>query len=242
MIPILGIPILNRYDLLLRCIRSIDYPVNALMVIQNGPDDPDAMAELLSILQTVPVNHFHHVRTPNLGCSASWNHIILSFPSDYWMIGSNDIQFSPGDLEKMHTQIISDKELACLYGNHGASWFGITQRGVHQVGSFDCNFYPGYLEDCDWSRRADLLGVKCATAHGVSAIHGDGVLKGSCTIMSDPEIRRKNHITHGRLFEYYRRKWGGNNGHEVFTTPFNDPSWPIWAWKFDPEFRKGQVL
>jgi len=35
-------------------------------------------------------------------------------------------------------------------------------------------------------------------------------------------------------------KWGGLNELEVFKAPFNDPHWPIWAWRFDPAFRAQQ--
>ncbi len=39
MIPILAIPVLNRGDLLLRCIRSIDYPVGKLVIVNNGDEN-----------------------------------------------------------------------------------------------------------------------------------------------------------------------------------------------------------
>lgn len=127
-----------------------------------------------------------------------------------------------------------------LYGNHGASWFSITEHGVETAGLFDENIYPAYLEDCDMAYRCDLLGLRRMDVAGVSAIHGDGELKGSCTIHSDPVIREKNGQTHGRNHDYYRAKWGHDNGKEIFKTPFNDPLWPVWAWKFNSNFRRRQ--
>ena len=116
-----------------------------------------------------------------------------------------------------------------IYGNHGASWFGITAYGVDTVGLFDENIYPAYLEDCDWARRADLLGVRRCDVPDVHAIHGDENLTGSCTVNENPELAARNSRTHGGNFDYYRRKWGGLNGTETFATPFNDPHWPVWA-------------
>ncbi len=36
MVPVIVIPVLNRYDLLERCLESIDYPVGTLLIIDNG--------------------------------------------------------------------------------------------------------------------------------------------------------------------------------------------------------------
>lgn len=241
MIPILGIPILNRWDLLLRCVRSIDYPVNALMVIQNGSDDPDAMRELLAILQTVPVNHFHHVRTPNLGCGSSWNHVMLSVPASWWMFAGNDIRFLPGSLEKMaRAADLFQHSHAAIFGNHGHSWFIQTKLGTRKVGLYDPNIFPAYLEDCDWMYRRQLTGIPYMDVDGAIAEHGQGHITGSATIYSDPRMRMENDRTHGNNHQYYRRKWGGPNGAEVFKTPF-DSGAPINSITFDPELRDENV-
>lgn len=233
MIPILTIPIYNRRDLLLRCVASIDHPVERLVVVQNGYEDG-------TVEPPKCVKDFTLIRHPNAGVAASWNEVIKLFPADWWLIANNDIQFTPGDLTRMD-EAIQRGEVGCYYGNHGASWFGVTKAAIQAVGLFDENFFPAYLEDCDWSCRADLLGVNRTTVQECRSIHGDAKSTGSCTIMSDQAVRDKNHRTHGRNFEYYRRKWGGINGQETFKTPFNEPNWPIQHWMFDPDFRKGQL-
>lgn len=235
MIPLLTIPIYNRADLLKRCVASIDFPVERLVIIQNGSEDGN-------VEPPPSVLHYTLIRHPNAGVAASWNEAIKFFPSPYWLIVNNDIEFARGDLAKFHHDITNDPDLGCLYGNHGASWFGVTQMGIERVGLFDENFFPAYLEDCDWSHRADLLNVKRATVHGCTSKHGDDKNTGSCTIMSDPELRRKNGITHGNNFRYYREKWGGDNGHEKFVNPFNDPYMPVASWQFRPAFRREQML
>jgi hypothetical protein len=245
-IPILGIPHFNRPDLTARCVASIDYPVEQLVIICQGPRENRLLEEHYEAINTnANVKQTVFIQHPNAGVAGSWNEIIKLFPAPWWMISNNDMQFTKGDLEKMATdawyqEALGDGAAGKLYGNHGASWFVITKRGVQTVGWFDENIYPAYLEDCDWARRADLLKVRRANVPDVHAIHGDGVNGGSCTIMSDPNIRGQNGNTHGGNFAYYDAKWGGKNEQETFATPFNDPNWPVWAWRYDPDFRARQ--
>jgi GT2 family glycosyltransferase len=244
MIPVLGIPYLNRPDLLARCIKSIDYPVDQLVLIDNSNGTLERLGYSFGIhpLHNTQIRTLHLVQHANAGVAASWNEIITLFPTKWWLIVNNDIQFTPGDLRKMDTAMLNARlTVGMAYGNHRASWFGITEFGVREVGLFDANFYPAYLEDCDWSYRADLLGVQRINVHDCHAVHGDRKLTGSCTIYSDPRIQRNNARTHEQNFIYYRQKWGGINSREIYKTPFNDPKWPVWAWKFDPAIRARQT-
>lgn len=285
-IPVVGIPHYNRPDLTARCIASIDYPVDKLVIVNNGPERievdewiMDATAEATNTIREVCI-----IAHPNAGVAGAWNEIIKLFPAPYWLISNNDIQFAPGDLAKMVAFVTEVEWFVCaecgqrfsceqfnsnsgfcprcvpvvglrpskkimkgftpgvIYGNHGASWFSVTAGCVEKVGLFDENIYPAYLEDCDYSRRCDLLNVTRHTLEGVSAIHGDASrnILGSTTVYSDPGLAEKNQRTHGGNFDYYRAKWGGVNEQEKFPTPFNSPAWPIWAWRFDPHHRKEQ--
>jgi GT2 family glycosyltransferase len=258
-IPVLGIPHFNRPDLLARCIESIDYPVHKLVIIQNGPKPKMIQLQGNKILGVDPsyidedggppeyiklgqynkklISNIKRVTHPNAGVAGAWNEIIKLYPAPWWLISNNDIRFAPGDLEKMVKWWDEYPTAQMIYGNHGASWFGIKAEAVAQAGLFDENIYPAYLEDCDMSYRFDRLGLARMTVADVKSVHGDEKFSGSATIMSDPLIHQKNQITHGANFDYYRRKWGGPNERETFKTPFNDPNWPLWAWKFEPETR-----
>ncbi|HTV63221.1 MAG TPA: hypothetical protein VMH30_11700, partial [Verrucomicrobiae bacterium] len=68
------------------------------------------------------------------------------------------------------------------------------------------NICPAYLEDSDWSYRAERY-----TVSDIHAVHGEEGMTGSCTVNSDPVLREKNARTHQNNFAYYRRKWGGIN-------------------------------
>jgi GT2 family glycosyltransferase len=244
MIPVLGIPHFNRPDLTLRLLHSIDYPVKQVVLIDQSETPENALDE--ERFADAFGDEVWILRHPNAGVAGAWNEIIKLFPAKWWLIANNDIAFAPGDLAGMavalnHCVTTPTENPACMVcGNHGASWFAITDECVARVGLFDENIYPAYLEDCDYRYRCKLLGVPWVTLPGTRSVHGTEDLSGSCTIYSDPAIREKNHRTHGRNFEYYRAKWGGNNGQETFKTPFNDPNWPVWAWKFDPAMRAEQ--
>lgn len=238
-IPVLGIPHLARPDLLLRCVKSIDYSVDKLVVTQNGKDE-DFPQDLKRHMPSC-VKEFIHIKHPNAGVAGSWNEVIMLCPAEWWLLSNQDIQFAPGDLEKMANAVWNRPNPAGLFiGNHGWSWFSITADFVAIVGLADCSLHPAYLEDCDWYYRAKLVGINQVEVPGCSSVHGDGKLTGSCTIHSDPKFLENNHRTHGIGFSYYEAKWGGINGQEKFTSPFNNPHLPVDYWKFDPHLRARQ--
>jgi len=246
-IPVLGIPYYNRPDLLERCLASIDCHVDQLVIVDQGPVPLGDEFVWRMVLQTPYLHQVNRIVHPNAGVAGAWNEILKLFPSAWWLLVNNDIQFGGGDLARLAAALEGNEgKHGVLYGNHGASCFAITDACIERVGLFDENIFPAYLEDCDYSYRMKLLGVPALNMPGMLAIHGDGIqpsdtTKGSRTIMSDPDLRRRNGVTHGNNFEYYRAKWGGNNGEEVYRTPFNNPWVPVWAWRFDPTQRARQM-
>lgn len=247
MIPVLGIAYYNRPDLLARCLRSIDYKLGTLVIVDNSPEGCPFSIDHFNF--NIHPAEIVTIRHPNAGWAASCNEVIKLFPkAAWWLLVNNDIQFASGDLKKMDEAAWAEvgtagfnlDSAAALFGNHGASWWTITWRGVQRVGLLDENFYPCYLDDCDWCYRAKLAGAKTITVEGCQSVHGDDKAPGSCTIHSSEELRQKNHRTHGRLFDYYREKWGGVNEHEVYQHPFNNPNWPVQFWIYRPEFRRAQ--
>jgi glycosyltransferase involved in cell wall biosynthesis len=234
-IPFVGIPVLNRGDLLMRCVESIDYPVARIVIINNGNDEGvgTALTKLQERCPNVEVVKPAH----NLGVAGSWNHFLREYDSAYYLICGSDIQFATGDLEKLHRFSLDHPDDAIMFGNHGYSIFVLTKCGVGLAGYFDENFYPAYLEDCDYSYRLKLLDVRASNVPDIQAIHGEAPYWGSSTILSDPTYRERNGITHGNNFTYYRAKWGGINGEEIYSYPFNDPGRSPKDWTFDSDHR-----
>lgn len=203
MIPVIGVPVLNRGDLAERMLESVDVETAETLVILNGePDDTRAM--LRGRLVTYIDPGF------NLGVAASWNLIIRARPSaPWWLIVNADIEFGAGDLARL-VEAMADPaaKLACLY-EFGA--FAINQAAVDQVGWFDENFHPIYFEDNDYRRRCQLAGVPIVNL--ISRTRHDN----SSTIASG--FAAHNARTFPRNLDYYVAKWGGPPNHETVTAP-----------------------
>lgn len=233
MIRTFGIPVLNRGDLLKRCLESIDHPFEHLFVINNGTDP--SVASVLRDLESGALGargYFERLsieRYPeNLGCGPSWNRII-GISSGSWLITGNDVQFKPGSLSKVAQveESTPDADMICA---DGYSVFVMTASGRKKVGLFDENFYPAYHEDCDHWRRVVLSGAKAVNVPGFEFVHGEGPGGGSCTINSDPALKELMGRRMQELRSYYSRKWGGPPGSETFKTPFNKAV-PLDHWK-----------
>lgn len=232
------IPFLNRTDLLRRCLLSIDYPVANVVVIDNSDGSVNTgFNRVFEGAQNIAL--ISVIEHDNAGVAQSWNEAIKLFPAPYWMLVNNDIAFARGDLENMALSAAQHPDVGAIYGNHGASFWIVTELGIEKVGLFDENIYPAYTEDCDWSTRADRLDVKrMNSSYPIKSVHGDHIMPGSCTIHSDALMRAENGRTHQANMDYYVAKWGGRPGEEKFKTPFDDPHWPIDFWRYDPKRRK----
>lgn len=241
-VPVLAIPVLNRGDLLLRGIRSIDYPVEKLVVVNNG-DDPSVASALDEVQSEGAVDLHVHKPDRNLGVAGSWNWVMRTFSDvEYWVHMGNDIALHTGDLQLIDEGMQRHPELSLRTAmpKFGYGLFTMRPSCLHAAGWFDENFYPAYFEDGDYRYRLLLLGVAFArigdapdeTDH-CQMVHGEAPSWGSQTINADPELRRANDISFTNNREYYVRKWGGLPREERFTAPFNDPEIPVSFWERD---------
>jgi hypothetical protein len=234
MIPIIVCPVLNRGDLLYRMIRSIDYPVAVICIINNGYEtDVSSVIQQLLREGDYPL----HIHTPyfNLGVAGSWNWTMKNFPADYWLFVGNDIQFSKGDLKKIDTFVQDNPQYVMCPANWGHSLFALRPSCIDGAGYFDENFYPAYSEDQDHCYRITLAGLPWADCPNVKAVHGEPPLWGSSTVWSDPTLNKMCSVTQKNNHEFYRRKWGGDPGEEQFIHPFNNPKISFKDWVLDTE-------
>jgi GT2 family glycosyltransferase len=191
------VPVLNRYDLLQRMLSSLDYPIEHLLIIDNGASAVEHSFEL-----DVPdcVEHTTYLPMPaNLGVAGSWNLGIKSFPyADRWFIASNDVQFQPGGLEKLSEARRDEITLSKMFPLWQA--FALGYDAVRRVGLFDERFFPAFCEDNDYTRRAEEAEVTIR-ALDVPMIHHN-----SSTINSDRELLEKNASTFPRNAELFHDK------------------------------------
>lgn len=88
------------------------------------------------------------------------------------------------------------------------------RSSFEKVGYDDVNFWPnGYFADNDYGRRCDLLGIKACGLKEAAFFH-----------FTSRTIHQNIARDHGGYFRrnqvFYTHKWGGDVGHETYTTPF----------------------
>jgi GT2 family glycosyltransferase len=198
MLPNLIVPVLNRYDLLVRMIDSVDYPIEHLLVIDNG-------GELTSLPQGDFIHNLHVLNMPsNLGVASSWNLGIKSFwGHDRWFFASNDMWFKPGALETLSTARRDEISLAGDF----PFWqtFCVGDEALSKLGLFDEGFFPAYFEDTEYKRRAEHFGVN------VRLLEVDTGHDNSSTINSDPVYRSQNSRTYDNNQRYFDQKIAKND-------------------------------
>jgi len=214
----IGIPFLNRVDLLEECVSRFDADCE-VFVINNGEESVDNLVKFCSKNKFIKKFEICQERH-NLGVSASWNKILRKgFRKKYTdvFIGSNDTFLSPTSLDKAK-EILSSNKKALKINLCGNNFFIIRKELIEEIGWFDENFYPAYNEDQDFEYRMRLagLGKQILFDIGVKAVH-----RGSQTIFSNMHYFRQNKHTHQLNIQYYIEKWGGIAGSETYDKPFN---------------------
>lgn len=158
---LLGIPILNRYDLLEQLLASLDHPVETLALVDNSGGKGDISQQLKTLQATGhPLIGRIEVATPfrNLGVAASWNHILTSFPeAPLALLANNDVRFAPQALATALSAFNDQSAgfLPLLPGPSSFSAFLIGHQTWNLIGLFDDNFYPAYCEDMAYLERMD---------------------------------------------------------------------------------------
>ena len=145
-LPVLIIPVLNRYDLLDALLDSINYPVDNIVVIDNGGK------------YSRNQNNLTILNMPNnIGVASSWNLGIKCFPeADYWTFSAIDVILKEDTIQK--TALYSKRGVMNI-SNYGFSYFSIGADFLEEVGLFDENFFPAYYEDEDFEKRARVMGL-----------------------------------------------------------------------------------
>jgi len=210
------VPTMIKFDLFMRLIHSVDYPVRPY-ISDNSKN--------------------------NLGVAASWNKQIKNAMADgykYAIIANDDIEFAAGTMEALvhgiktldavtispNSQLLGrDTDYyiprnGYIEGSEYACYAANLERMVDEAGIFDENFYPAYYEDNDMNYRIKLSGGKELINTEVGIIH-----HGSATGWDVVSPERWY-----ELEDYYISKWGGKPREEIWTSPYNDASKDIKYW------------
>lgn len=216
-----GIPTLNRYDLLRKCLDSLEEGEllpSQVCVIDNGG------AWASSGTWSFPV----WVVTPhrNLGVAASWNLLKR-------IAGAQDIVLLNDDVVMARDTLYRMQECSAAFvtvcdtpgfearaldpGVRVSDWSCCLHRHRvwQSVGDYDEKFWPGGYEDSDYWRRMKLLGIAVTRLPQNGMVHQ---VSSTLAAMSRSERKELDECT-ARNDAYYREKWGGAPGWEEFTSP-----------------------
>ncbi|MDR3402003.1 MAG: hypothetical protein P4L99_05845 [Chthoniobacter sp.] len=152
----IGIPAINSGALLLKCVRSIDYPIERLLIVANrwGDEMEKSLACAIDTLRTellpnILALEIHEV-PGNLGASGSMNYIISHLGP--CIVVCNDASFAPGTLAKC-LAFIEERADCGLHYLLYMSAFHVSQRFINEIGYLDENFWPWGWDDIDLSYR-----------------------------------------------------------------------------------------
>lgn len=196
-IPVLIIPVLNRFDLLERVLDSIDYPVDNILIIDNS-----------NSYKTEREN-VHVLNMPaNLGVAGSWNLGIKCFPhAPYWIIGSNDNVWVHGSLEKLNNL---SNENSLVFTSQSWNSFSLGSNLVKKIGIFDENYYPAYHEDTDYIERIRLHNMNSSIIKTDIPMQCYGA---GTTMHSNEQFEQRNKTTGEANRLYYMDKIYGEDEH-----------------------------
>ena len=200
MIPILSVPVLNRYDLLDASLDAVDFPIGEILVINNGkeiyqPKRKDLNVRVLNL-------------PSNLGMAGSWNLAIKLYPHEsFWVFASADTVWMPGGLKKLFNASGKSK---LVTAHRGFCVFSLGEDLVRGVGLFDEYFYPYLFEDSDYAERvriykknnnAEMVDIDDVFDKSI----GDGT-----TVSSDSKIKEKYVETYKKTKNYFDLKVSQN--------------------------------
>jgi GT2 family glycosyltransferase len=195
MIPVMIVPVLNRHDLLDRMIRSINYPIKDLVIINNGAKQYNYLP-----VWNQWINKIWHLQMPsNLGVATSWNLGIKATPmTDFWLITNSDVEWGGDSLKMFYEQSEPHK---LLLSNGSPEWcaFTIGWKVVKEIGLFDEALHPAYFEDNDYERRISQNTNVILEKSFIPIAHDN-----SSTIKNG--YKEMNNITFQKNQEYYRNK------------------------------------
>lgn len=187
--------------------------------------------------------------------AASWNEgLTHAFDSncDFALVINDDVVLSPWTIDSQVEYLIDQDKIDAdvrmttghAVGNEGndrqmLNWpeppgeapfvrgadFACFMMGpelFNEIGLFDENFKPAYFEDNDYHRRLLLAGYKAEIVTTAPYLHyGSRTQKESGVV---------NSYQFEILKQYYKNKWGGAPGAEIYATPYNDPNFGLNEW------------
>ena len=198
MVPVIIIPVLNRYDLLERCLQSIDTEVEHLIIIDNGGQT--TLHEYPWVIDRRLVSNYHVWSMPtNLGVAPSWNLGIKATPhARGWIMLNSDAWFKPGQLQHFYDGC-NDDTVVRTKRNWSCVWIG--QDVVSKIGLFSECYVPAYFEDNDYEQRAKAFNISVVVSD-VEVEHDN-----SSTLKANSAFGEKNKVSFADNNNLHDMRW-----------------------------------
>lgn len=212
---LLGIPTLNRYDLLDKLIASAEAGTvkpRAYLIIDNGRKLPNLYVDPNRVVVYTPPE--------NIGVAASWNKLLEMAGDEPMVISNDDIELHPFALELFEKAFNAGHEFIGACG--GWALFCQSAAVTAKIGPYDENFGMAYYEDCDYLLRLKAAGIPVHDLGYIGAHLGNATTNGGT-----PEQQAAVAHSRERNYAYFVAKWGadsprwGNPLVENFAEPFN---------------------
>lgn len=208
----LFIPYVNRFDLLEKAVRSA-VTDNVEINIINNSDGPSIGIPGTDFIQRRPPVPLTFAQTQN------WMLSIAEGDADYdpfYLFMHSDAEAAEGTVQKLvgMAQELTNTQhkWGVIYTSYDAL-AAFNTAAFREVGGWDV-FLEWFHSDNDVYRRLRLAGYELIES-GLPVHH-----EPSQTLKADPEIAMKVNLMFPCRVRYYQAKWGGDAGHETFTTPF----------------------
>jgi hypothetical protein len=183
-IPVLGFATLKRFDLAEALLRSIDYSVEHLVIVDNSGTNS------WQPIKPEKVNNLWMVRVPfGLGLVGAWNLIVKSL----------EIIAQDADPDGLCFPHITP-DWSCIV---------LGQKVVEQVGLYDERFYPLYFDDNDYERRIRNAGLSVRRIEAIVHHQNSSTLKSGFQSQNSVSFRANQALLDTKIAEndYSEGNW-----------------------------------
>lgn len=215
---ILGIPSLNRLDLLINCIDSAlagsVLPDEIYVIDNSGGAYPERWQAHYADRVMV------HVAPENYGVAKSWNLLrgAAHRKQAQLFLSNDDITFAPDTIEQLLLAAETRPRagiVSAIEGQRFSLFWLNPELYADPAWAFDEAFQMAYFEDNDYAWRLTLARWQLAIAP-TAVTH-----VGSATLAAmTPEQLTAKHAAYAHNAQYFVRKWGGPPHAEIYSIPF----------------------
>jgi hypothetical protein len=213
----------------MKCVASIGHYDHVIVIDNSGTRECEDLLKSFPGIRVL-------FQKENIGVSRSWN-LVIDEVHDWTFIVSASMYF-PKKFDHI-IDMVKEYDGLVFRTNHVWHCIGLSRKAIELVGKPDENFYPGYLEDCDWDYRFMQTKEKEYGNIEIDAICqvNGGATKDGVQVNIRP------------LRQYFINKWGGpelkidppfeysdlptvwEGGSHIYTRPFNNPDNDLSYWE-----------